>query len=197
MLKKFITPMFILAALTMFSCEVDKTQQAEAPELDVDVEAEEGQMPEYDVDWANVEVKTRTKTITVPKVIIAQEEKEVEVPYVDVSYPDSDEELEEKTIIIEAEISNEMYEIDIQEAYVSGDELIVIANLTSTGTDLQEQTVRISDRLILKAPEDLDVKKYIIGDRPSGDFNTQDRYIKDKNEISDKISKGKQIYSNI
>lgn len=52
--------------------EVEQTEEGEMP--DVDVSAESGDMPEYDVDTADVDVET--------------EEKTVEVPVVDVDMPD-------------------------------------------------------------------------------------------------------------
>lgn len=69
----------ILAALTasaaflFTSCEVEKTQEGEMPEVDVDVKA--GQLPKYEVDAPEVDVKMKTKTI------------EIEVPDVDVTLP--------------------------------------------------------------------------------------------------------------
>ena len=55
------------------SCKVDQTEEGSMPSVDVDVE--EGNLPEYDVTGPDVAVGTKTKTI------------EVEVPAVDVDVP--------------------------------------------------------------------------------------------------------------
>lgn len=59
----------ILAAasiLGLAACDVDQTKEAELPE--VEVNASGGQMPEFDVDAATVNVGTENKTIEVPTV---------------------------------------------------------------------------------------------------------------------------------
>lgn len=52
--------------------EVEKTQEGRMPDVDVDVRG--GQMPEYDVDTPDVEVGTEKKTIEVPDVDIEMPE---------------------------------------------------------------------------------------------------------------------------
>jgi len=59
--------------LALGACDVDKTQDGEMP----NVEVSDGQLPEYDVDTADVDVGTKTV--------------EVEVPDVDVDLPDEEE----------------------------------------------------------------------------------------------------------
>ena len=49
-------------SISLAACDVDQTQEAEAPEIKV----EEGQLPAYDVEPANVDVSTGTKTVEVP-----------------------------------------------------------------------------------------------------------------------------------
>ncbi len=71
----------LLAPLT--GCEVKKTQDAKAP--DVDVKVDGGQMPKYDVDTAKVSVDSKQKEVTVPKV--TTEQKSVTVPDVNVTMP--------------------------------------------------------------------------------------------------------------
>ncbi|UII25649.1 hypothetical protein LVD15_20425 [Fulvivirga maritima] len=181
--------------LFIFSaCDVEKTEEGEAPELDVDVEAESGEMPEYDVDWADVNVDTRTKTITVPKVVIAQEEKEVEVPYVDVTMPDSDSEVEERNLMVEAEVHDTMHKLEIEKVYASQKNLYVVARLSSTDQNIEDETVRVSDQLVLNAPDDLNVIKYIIGDKPSGEYNNQYTYLADDDVLNNKIGDAQVIY---
>jgi len=188
--------LFLFVTVSFFflgACDVDKTESGESPELDVDVEADPGEMPEYDVDWANVDVKTRTKTVTVPKVVIVEEEQQVEVPYVDISMPDK--ETVERTIVVEAQVANEMHDLSITEVYAKDDELIVLATLTSTGESLEDRTVRVSDQLILNVPEDLDIEKYIMGSRPTGEFNNQYTYIGSKSDLEEDLKESQQIYS--
>ena len=172
------------------SCSVDKTEQGEMPE--VDIQAESGELPEYDVDWANVKVSTRTKTVEVPKVVVVTEKKQVEVPYIEVNTP-NDKEREERTIRVEAEVSNESHQMKIKEIYADEDDLHVIAELTATGTDLQGQTVRVSDQVVINAP-DSDVEYYIVGIRPEGDFNMQYEFISSREELNDELEDAHKIY---
>jgi hypothetical protein len=56
-------------ALTLGACQVTKTEEGEAPKVDVDP----GKLPEYDVDPARVEVSRDTKTVVVPKVEVKRD----------------------------------------------------------------------------------------------------------------------------
>ncbi len=143
------------------------------------------------MDWANVTVDTRTKTVTVPKVVIVQEEEHVEVPYVDISMPDK--ETVERTIMVEAQVANMMHNLNIMSVYAKDDELIVIANLESTDQNLEDRVVRVSDQLILNVPDDLDIEKYIVGERPTGEYNDQYEYIQSIDELD--LNEAQQIYS--
>ena len=72
-MKRIIIPSLIAPlAIGLAACDVDQTQEGEMPE----VEVTGGQMPEYDVETADVDVGT--------------EEKVIEVPDVDVTMPDAD-----------------------------------------------------------------------------------------------------------
>ena len=51
-------------AMGLAACDVDQTQEGEMPE----VEVKGGQLPEYDVETAEVEVGTKEETIEVPDV---------------------------------------------------------------------------------------------------------------------------------
>ena len=55
-----------LALLTVFAtgCRVRQTEKGELP--DVDVSAEGGKLPEYDVEGPDVDVKTEKREVTVP-----------------------------------------------------------------------------------------------------------------------------------
>lgn len=186
-----LLPMLLLV-FTISSCDVEQTEEGDMPEVDVDVE--EGNMPEYDVDWADVDISTRQETIQVPKVRVTMEEEVTEVPYIDVTMPDEMGEKGERTLLVEAEISGEEQEIDIQEVYAVGDRLIVLATLEPTGQSLGDETIRVSDQIVLNAP-DMTVKHYIIGEKPESSFNNQYTYISSRSEISDILQNGRQIYS--
>lgn len=72
-MKRIIATSLILPfALGLAACDVDQTQEGDMPE----VEVTEGQLPEYDVETADVDVGT--------------EEKTIEVPDVDVTMPDAE-----------------------------------------------------------------------------------------------------------
>ena len=73
--KWILTSMTLAAALGLAACDVDQTEEGSLPDVDVNVEG--GNMPEYDVETADVEVGTQEKTVTVPDV--------------DVTMPDDDD----------------------------------------------------------------------------------------------------------
>lgn len=79
--KKSAPLVLMLALLSTFAtgCRVRQTEEGEMP--DVDVQAEGGNLPEYDVDAADVDVKTEERTIKVPDVDVnmpPEDEKENE-----------------------------------------------------------------------------------------------------------------------
>lgn len=65
--------------------EVKKTQEGKMPDVDVAVEG--GQMPEVEVKTADVDISTKKETVKVPKPKIVVEEETVEVPDVDITMP--------------------------------------------------------------------------------------------------------------
>jgi len=78
-----LSTLIAISSLTLAAaCEVDQTQEAKAP--DVDVNASGGQLPEYDVDAKEVVVGTTESNVAVPDVDVKTEEKTVEVPTVEV-----------------------------------------------------------------------------------------------------------------
>jgi hypothetical protein len=60
----FVAMTVAASALALSGCDVDKTEEGEMPE----VEIEGGELPEYDVEGPDVDVGTEEKTITVPDV---------------------------------------------------------------------------------------------------------------------------------
>jgi len=178
----------------MLSCNVEKTESGAPPEVDVDVQTEPGNLPEYDVDWAKVDIGKRTKTVKVPRVVVVMEEKEVEVPYLDVKMPNSDRESAERTIKVEAEVAEFMHELEIEKVYAVGNKLIVVSELEKENEPLQENRVRVSDQIIVNAPDNLMVTHYIMGNRPEGSFNMDYTYIADEDEIKEDISNATVIF---
>jgi hypothetical protein len=67
LLTLLIAPLF---AFGMTACDVDQTEEGEMPE----VEVQEGELPAYDVDAADVEVTE--DTITVPDVDVTAPEED-------------------------------------------------------------------------------------------------------------------------
>ncbi len=194
-MKKLSLLFSVALMFSVISCDVKKTDDGDLPTVDVDVDAESGELPEYDVDWAEVDVKTRTEMVKVPKIKVVMENEEVEVPYVDVDGPNAGDEKEERTILAEAEVSGEMQKIEIQKIYASNDNLYVISMLENTGEDLGDEMVRISDRVHMNVKEGLDVRHYIVGKRGDSDFNRSYRYVNSENDLSDKLEGAKLIYS--
>lgn len=182
-----------LFLFTLPSCDVDKVESGELPEVDIDVDAEAGELPEYDVDWADVDVRTTTKTVQVPKVRVVMEEETVEVPVVDVDWPNELGDKEERTLMVEADVNQEA-ELDIEEVYTTGNRIIVLAELEKEGEMLEDgEMMTISDQVVVNAP-DVDVRYYIIGDRPDGMRNTRFKYIRNRNDVADLMRDGREIY---
>lgn len=190
-MKKVI--MTIMTAAVLVSCDVDQTKETKLPEVDVEIETEAGQLPAFDVDWAEVNVGTTTKTVTVPKVVVVMEEVEVEVPYVDVDMPDDiNGEKEEQTLMVEAEVSDKEHAIKIKEIRAMNNNLIVISELTEMTTSLGDKKIRISDQVTLNAP-DMNVKYYVVGERPDRVFNTKYKYYSDMNTLNEKLGKDYKV----
>lgn len=80
MTTKLITLFCVAVLVVPFAgCRVEQTQEGELPE----VEVTGGQLPEYEVDAADVEIGTETREIEVPTIDITmpeEEEKEEEPP---------------------------------------------------------------------------------------------------------------------
>lgn len=190
-MKKIL--ILLTATTVLMACNVEQKKEAELPEVDVDVTTEAGQLPTYDVDWADVNVGTTTKTVEIPKVVIVMEEEEVEVPYIDVDMPDSGEK-EERTLMIEAEVTGKEHTMDIKEIWASDNNLYVIAMLGATDTDLGDKTLRVSDQITINAP-DLNEKYYIIGERPDRVFNTKYKYYASMDDLKAKVGDYTVIYT--
>lgn len=193
MIRKFLT-LTLAFGFILTSCDVDQTRSAELPEVDVDVDTEAGQMPAFDVNWADVDVMMEERTVQVPKVRVVMEEETIEVPVLDVSWPDEMGDTEEMNLMVEAEVDQDAV-IDIKNVFATGERLIVVAELEKAGEMLPKgEMMRVSDQVIVNAP-DMDVRYYIIGDRPTGDFNKRYKYFSNDSEVKKMMNNGKVIYT--
>lgn len=190
-MKNFI----LLIVLTVFltSCDINQKKEAKLPDIDVDIDTKAVQLPTYDVDWADVNVGTRTKTVTIPKVVIVMEEEAIEVPYIDVDMPNSGEK-EELNLTVEAEVEDKEHRISIIEVVATGNNLYVISELQELSTSLGDKKMRVSDQVILNAP-DLNVKHIIMGEKPNRVFNDQYKYVKDVNAFKTTLNNPKVIFT--
>ncbi|MBJ3762146.1 hypothetical protein ILP92_05245 [Maribius pontilimi] len=72
----------IVILLGFYFVDVDVTDEGSLP--DVNVEVEQGELPEAEVNTGSVDVGTTEETVTVPDVEVTTEEETVTVPTVDV-----------------------------------------------------------------------------------------------------------------
>ncbi|GGX34846.1 hypothetical protein [Aquimarina muelleri] len=190
-MKKFIG--IIMIILLVSSCDVQQKKETKLPEVDVDIDTKSAQLPTFDVDWADVKVGTKTKTVKIPKVVVVMEEEEIEVPYIDIDMPNSGEK-EELTLAVEAEVMVKEHSIDIKEIIATNKTLYVISELKELDQDLEDKKLRVSDRVIINAP-DLNVKHIIMGEKPNRVFNDQYKYVNDINSFKSKLKNPKVIFT--
>lgn len=191
MIKKITV--LAIAACFVTACNVKKEEKGEMPELDVDVSMDSGELPEYEVNWADVNIGTRIDTVEIPKVVIVMEEEEVEVPYIDVDMPNGTEK-KERTLMVEAEVIDKEHTIEIEEIWAAKNTLYVISKLTEGTKDIGDQKMRVSDQVTLNAPN-LSVQHYIMGVRPERVFNTQYDYLDNTEDLKNSLNKPTVIYT--
>lgn len=182
----------LTATFLLTSCNIKKEEKGALPEVDVDVSADSGNLPEYDINWADVDVSTTTRTVEIPNLVVVMEEEEVEVPVIDVNMPG--EENIERTLLVETEVSDVAHDLAIREVRASDDKLYVIASLERLNRDLQDQTVRIQDQVDINAP-DLNVAYIIIGKKPDRLYNNNNTYVNSMNDLDDDIVEASIIYT--
>jgi hypothetical protein len=173
------------------SCTVNKTQSGKAPDVDVNVDP--GRWPKYNVKWADVDVGTTTKTVTVPKLEWKREQTQIQVPYIDINPGGGSR--EERTISVELEVPRSGYDLQIREVRAAGDELWVISDLKKTN-DHGKDYSRVSDQVVINAPDDLRVHRVVIGERPEGVFNQQYTFYPDMATLTQRLpeSGGRVLY---
>lgn len=188
--KKLLPLSLMLLLVPLASCQVEQEETGELPDVDVDVEP--GNLPEYDVQGPDVNVGVTEETVTVPRVVVVQEEETVDVPYINIDVPEADQ--VEQTIAPEVQVPSGGYELNIQDVYAVGNELWVVSRLEETDPAAPEANVRVSDRVILNAP-DMPVQHFIIGERPESSTNEQYEFIDSRDQISAELESGRQLYS--
>jgi hypothetical protein len=174
----------------MAGCAVDQTQGARAPDVDVEVEVDPGRWPEYDVRWADIDVGTAERTITVPVLRIDKETRRITVPYLDIDPPGA-RDREERVVSIDVDVPHSGYEVQIIGVRASGDDLWVIGQLRETGTRSRSVPTRVSDSVMINAPRDLDVRAIVVGKQPEG--NAHLRFVDSMNALQQTIPESARV----
>lgn len=171
-------------------CTAEQTTPGEAPDVDIDVDP--GRWPEYKVNWADVDVGTRERTVTVPVVQVTQETRQVQVPFIDINPPGA-RDREERTIQVEVDAPHSGYQLQIMEVRASGDNLWVVAQLREGTATAAQAVTRISDQVVVNAPANLDVRKVIVGTRPAGGHNQEHRFVDSMDALNRSIPQGSRV----
>lgn len=78
----------ILVGAGVYMVDIDQTQEAALPEVEVNVEA--GQMPKFDAQVGSIQMTEEEVTVDVPKVEVTMEEETVTVPSLEITPPKED-----------------------------------------------------------------------------------------------------------
>ena len=175
------------ATLLLTGCSVNQEQPAQAPDVDIDVDP--GRWPEYDVNWADVDVGTEQRTITIPVVRVEREQRQVQVPYIRIAPPGGSQ-TEERTVSLNVDVPHAGYELQIVEVRASGDDLWVIGQLRQTGGASAQVLTRLQDHVVVQAPANLDVRKIVIGERQTGAANGEYTFLPSMEAVADRIPEG-------
>lgn len=187
--SKILLLLLPLCLVSMTACQIEQEESGELPDVDVNVEP--GSLPEYDIQGPDVNVGVTERTVTVPKLIVVQEEETVEVPYIDVDLPGAQQ--QERTVTTEIEVPSSGYDVEITGIYAVNNQLWVVSQLTQTDPNAPEAAMRVSDRVVLNAPE-IPIRQYVVGERPQGSFNEQYTFIEDRAAIAAQLESGRAIY---
>lgn len=71
----------VAVGLAVTFIDVDQTQEARLPDVDVNVEG--GQAPEFDVETGSIDIETQEEQVMVPKVVL--DEETVSVPSLEIT----------------------------------------------------------------------------------------------------------------
>jgi len=217
--KPYLLTIASASVLFLVGCDVDQTKEAKLPDVDVDaeagnmpeyevvqteegempsvdVDAEGGQLPEFDIDVADVDVGTTTETMKVPKVKLVVEEEEFEVPYVDVDMPDdADGEKIRQKILASVETPNPGYSLEIQKVYYINGDIVVISELTEKNVKQADGPGAAHDALVINAPE-AEINHYVISsvdglEGRNGDYE----FVRTANDLDFEMNEGSVIYT--
>ncbi len=78
----------VIAIGAFYLVDIDQTQEARLPDVDVSVEG--GQLPEFDAEVGSIEVVSEEVVVEVPEVEVTMEETVVEVPSLQINTPDDE-----------------------------------------------------------------------------------------------------------
>jgi hypothetical protein len=151
-----------------------------------------GRWPDYNVNWADVDVGTEQRTITVPVVSVQQKPKEVTVPFIRITPPGGGQ-AEERTVSVGVDVPTAGYALQIAEVRASRDDLWVIAELRQTDGPAAQALTRVEDQVVVQAPEDLDIRKVIVGQRPSGVSNHEFRFLDSMSAVDQQLPNGARV----
>lgn len=185
-----LLPVLCVGWLALPGCQAEQTREARAPDVDVDVDP--GQWPKYNIKWADVDVGTREQTVTVPVVRVEKEQRQVSVPYIDINAPGSPSR-EERTVSVEVDVPHPGYDLQIAEVRAAGDTMWVIARLTEGKESAAQEVTRVGDRVVVNAPEDLNVRRVVVGERPEGIQNQQYRFVQSMAALEPQIPQGARV----
>jgi hypothetical protein len=174
--------------IAMAGCAVDQTQEARPP--DVDVAVEPGRWPAYDAGWADIDIGTSERTITVPVLRIEKETRQISVPYIDINPPGA-RDRDERVLSIDVDVPHSGYEVQIVEVRASDDDLWVIGQLRETAPPSTRMRTRISDHVMINAPLDLDVRTVVVGEQPDG--NEHLRFVESRDALQPMIPDGARV----
>ncbi len=113
------------------------------------------------------------------------------VPFIDINTPGG-RDREEQTVSMELEVPHAGYRLEIGKVRAAGDDLWVIGRLTAPG-DAAAAKTRVMDQVVIRAPEDLDVRKVIVGTRPAGTYNQQYRFVESMSAVNQMIPSGARV----
>ena len=189
--KKPIVPIMLAGVLVaaLGGCTVEEVREARAP--DVDVEVDPGRWPQYRVKWADIDVGTTERSIGVPVVRVGRETRTITVPYIDINPPGA-RNRHERLVSLDVLVPHAGYEVQIKEIRASSDDLWVIGQLRETKPSRAKLPNRISDQVLIHAPEDLDIRTIIVGEKPDGAAH-EHRFVRSMSELDGIVPAGARV----